>query len=214
MSIKVKICGITSEISASTALRLGVDFIGATFYKESPRNITVEKAAQIFANVPQNKIVAVVSEPEEKLIKNIISKFKPQYIQFDDFIAPEKLGYLKKKYGFLVIKTVYIGSEDYLKSASEYDQIADIINFEGSQNNDAFVEYSENSLDWSLVKKVDIDVPKMISGGLNKYNVKVAKRQSGANIINASATLELTPGVKDPKLIEEFVKAVRIKSYL
>ena len=47
MTVRVKICGITSEEQAQMVQMAGADALGLVIYKKSPRYVDVEKAAQI-----------------------------------------------------------------------------------------------------------------------------------------------------------------------
>jgi phosphoribosylanthranilate isomerase len=47
MSVRVKICGITSVEDAELALAFGADMIGLNFYAPSPRSLTLERARVI-----------------------------------------------------------------------------------------------------------------------------------------------------------------------
>ena len=47
MTIKVKVCGITSLVDAEKALEFGADMLGFNFYSPSPRCLTPEQAREI-----------------------------------------------------------------------------------------------------------------------------------------------------------------------
>ena len=47
MSVKVKICGITSLPAALAATEAGADLIGLMFYERSPRCLSLDQAAEI-----------------------------------------------------------------------------------------------------------------------------------------------------------------------
>ena len=47
MRTRVKICGITREQDARTAVASGVDAIGLVFYAHSPRHVSIERARKI-----------------------------------------------------------------------------------------------------------------------------------------------------------------------
>ncbi len=45
--VRVKICGITSVEAAKAVANAGADSIGLVFYEKSPRNVSIETAAEI-----------------------------------------------------------------------------------------------------------------------------------------------------------------------
>ena len=49
----------------------------------------------------------------------------------------------------------------------------------------------------------------MVSGGLTGENVAEALRVTRARGVDVSSSVERAPGVKDPQLIERFIRAVR-----
>lgn len=214
MSLSIKICGLTDKLSVETAVRLQVDYIGCSFYKDSPRNVDPAYAARIMEDVPSSiKKVATCSNPDNELLNNIFKYFKPDYIQLDDISKPERVAEIRTKFRTKIIKTIYISNEDDLDTCKKYITCSDMFLFDGRHRNDMYVELPDTVYDWSILKRYKLDVPWILSGGLNRFNVKHAARASKAKIINASASLESSPGVKDTRAIEEFVKAARVVSY-
>ena len=214
MTIEIKICGLTSMEAVNAAIKGKAKYIGCSFYNNSPRNISPETAAEITEFVPPstNK-VAVVSTPNFDLLDDIFYFFKPSFLQLDDFESPEKIKKIKAKYNCKVIKTIYVSYEDDLSIIKDYENVVDMFLFDSRHGNDLFVDLPESTFDWQILKKLETNRPWILSGGLNKFNVLHAARISGAKIVNASSTLESSPGIKDPKMIEAFIKAIRVEAY-
>jgi phosphoribosylanthranilate isomerase len=57
-------------------------------------------------------------------------------------------------------------------------------------------------------------LPFMVSGGLNAGNVAEAVRITRAGGVDVSSGIERLPGVKDPELIRDFIRAVRASQEL
>src|SRR5690348_2727907 len=65
MTVRIKICGITSEAEAELAARLGADLVGLNFFARSPRFILEETARAILAVLPPTvePVALFVNEP-------------------------------------------------------------------------------------------------------------------------------------------------------
>ncbi len=77
MQVQVKICGLTRYEDAALAVKLGADYIGFIF-AASPRQITVEKAAELVQKLEENglsekvKTVGVFVNEQKEIIEEII----------------------------------------------------------------------------------------------------------------------------------------------
>jgi len=208
--INIKICGITSFDALNTAVKSKVDYIGCVFFSHSPRNVNFELASAISELIPPHiKKVAVVVSPTIEHLKQINKHFAPDYFQIDGETTPEKIKEIKASFPNKIIKTIYVSKKDFLNELDIYKNIVDMILFEAKSSNSYFIDQPENTFDWQLLKNIDLKLPWILSGGLSRFNVKSAIRASNANIINASSTLEDAPGIKDTRLIEDFINASR-----
>ena len=63
--------------------------------------------------------------------------------------------------------------------------------------------------DWHLLENLDLSLPYMVSGGLDAQNVAEALRVTRAGGVDVSSGVESAPGVKDPELINAFIRAAR-----
>lgn len=211
MDIKVKICGITTQEALSASLRNRADYVGFVFHKLSPRNLSLDNAYKLITEIPDSvKKVAVVVNYDKHFLKEINEAIKPDYIQLDGDDTPEQVDELKRKYGYHIFKTLYIKNlTDLNEKISIYDPFVDGFIFDAPANREMFVEQPDNTLDWGIMNKLSLNKKWFLSGGLTKYNVKDAIRVSGATMINGSSSLESSPGIKDPQMIEEFIRAAR-----
>src|SRR5207249_10725774 len=65
------------------------------------------------------------------------------------------------------------------------------------------------AFDWHVLENLDLKLPFMVSGGLNAGNVAEAVRVTRAGGVDVSSGVERTPGIKDPEMIREFIRAAR-----
>ncbi len=83
MSIKVKICGITSVEDALAAIDFGADMVGVNFYAPSPRSISLDRAREIRAAVPEaHKVVGVFVNAAREFIVDCLEQVRLDLLQF------------------------------------------------------------------------------------------------------------------------------------
>src|SRR5258707_12955257 len=63
--------------------------------------------------------------------------------------------------------------------------------------------------DWHVLENLDLNLPFMVSGGLNAGNVAEAIRVTRADGVDVSSGVERAPGIKDPEMIRAFIRAAR-----
>jgi len=68
---------------------------------------------------------------------------------------------------------------------------------------------TEKKFDWNLLKGYSSKTKWMLAGGLNVYNVNDAIKYTNAPAIDVSSGVEISKGVKDPKLIRNFILKCR-----
>jgi phosphoribosylanthranilate isomerase len=65
--------------------------------------------------------------------------------------------------------------------------------------------------DWDISREIVARVkkPAILAGGLNPANVLDAIAKVAPYAVDVASGVEITPGIKDTKKIEEFIKRVR-----
>src|SRR5262249_20821426 len=81
VSVKVKICGVTSPEDARDAVLAGADFLGVNFCQTSPRLVAVEQARAIAAAVPSVPLVGVFVDRPRDEIEAIVTAVGLQLVQ-------------------------------------------------------------------------------------------------------------------------------------
>src|ERR1700756_2551372 len=90
MSTIVKICGITSTADALAAGEAGADALGLMFYEPSPRNISLQTAAEIARALPPYVVkVGVFVNPTEEVVSRAIGECGLNIAQFHGDETPE-----------------------------------------------------------------------------------------------------------------------------
>ncbi len=210
MTIKIKICGVTTFDAVRSAVQSGADYIGFVFYPKSPRNLDPKIANGLGKHVPKNiKKVAVVVDATNDDIDAILKYFMPDILQCHGNETIERIKEIKEKYKLPVIKAIAVRSSDNISKGSTYAAVADMILFDAKAPPTKMPGGNGLVFDWTLLKEREFDVPWFLSGGLNIQNVTEALRITQAPGVDVSSSLESEPGIKDPELISLFIKKVK-----
>ncbi len=202
--VKVKVCGITNPEDALTATDSGADAVGLVF-AESPRKLSVEKAREIAAALPDGVLkvgVFVDEEPDEVL--RIVREVGLDYAQLHGDESPETVTILRGE-GVKVIKALRVQSAGSLGAMDEYE--ADLFLL------DAWSEKARGGtgerFDWELAKSHGGRDNIVVSGGLTPENVREAIRFFEPYGVDASSSLEDAPGKKNGERVRRFVSAAK-----
>jgi len=211
MTAGVKICGLTDAESVSVAVENFADYIGFVFFEKSPRNIDFKLAAKLASDIPEHiKTVAVMVDPSDDFLRDILRKFTPDYIQLHGKESVGRVWEIKLKYNIPIIKSFSVRDGDDIASSLPYQEVVDMLLFDTKAPKESVLPGGNGlSFDWNLLANREFSVPWMLSGGLNAANVRSAIEISGAKMVDASSSLESEPGKKDPKLIKEFLDVIR-----
>ena len=203
MSVKVKICGVTSVADGLAAAVAGADMIGLMFYDRSPRQISLVSAAEISRALPPFvQRVGVFVNPEPELVLRAIGECNLSLLQFHGDESSE----FCTQFGLMSLKAIRI------RDASSLDQLA------GFQT-DAFLldAHSKSGLggtgesfNWDLaVEAQKFGKPIFLAGGLTPENVGEAVRKVRPFAVDVSSGVESAPGKKDAAKVRAFIAAVR-----
>ncbi len=202
--VKVKICGITNLEDAKVAVDAGCDALGFVFYKKSPRYIAAQKAEEIIKELPRNVTkIGVFVNAKAKTIKNIAKLCGLDILQFHGSESP---AFCRKFNGYKIIKAFRIKDKIDLSRVLRYKTFAYLFDtFEKGR-----LGGTGKKFNWDLLKYLeDVKQPIFISGGLNERNVKEAVKSVRPGWVDVSSSLEIKPGKKSHKRVEEFIKAAR-----
>ena len=210
MKPDIKICGLKTAEAIDRALARGATHIGFIFFAKSPRYIEPDIAGKLAESARgKAKIVAVVVNPNNDDLDEIISLLRPDILQLHGDESPERVLTIKAVYGLPVMKAFSVRTADDLKRVEAYIGIADRFLFDAKPPKGSELPGGNGiSFDWSLLTWLDDNVDYMLSGGLNKANIAEALAMTKAPGIDASSGVESAPGVKDVVMIDEFFDAV------
>ena len=199
MTVRVKICGITSPEQALMAQQSGADAIGLVIYEKSPRYVDIEQAANIRAVISQSTLaIALLVNPSESLVKQVISEVKPDYIQFHGDETAE----FCHQFNVPFIRAVRM--REGLDIEAEVAAYKAEGGFLFDAWNDDLYGGTGHSFDWSRLPD-SADYKLILAGGLNPSNVAQAVSITNPYMVDVSGGVEASPGVKDPVKVKAFI---------
>jgi phosphoribosylanthranilate isomerase len=200
---RIKICGLTREADVDAAIEAGADAIGLVLYAQSPRAVTLARAAGLARRLPPFVTpvgLFVNATPAE--IGAACDAIPQLLLQFHGDEQPADCEAARRPY----LRAA--------RMAPGFDLLDFAARFANAQGLllDAHVEgYGGGGkvFDWSLIPR-GVSLPLVLSGGLNPANVGDGIRQLRPWAVDVSSGVESgSKGIKDAAAIRRFCAAVR-----
>ncbi len=203
MSVRVKICGITSVEDGLVAAEAGADMIGLMFYDRSPRNITIETAAEISRALPPFVLRAgVFVNPDESLVMRAIAECGLNILQFhgdepSDFCT---------QFGLMSLKAIRVRDAESLQQLGDFQTNAFLLDAHSKNG----LGGTGEKFNWDLaVEAQRYGKPIFLAGGLTPLNVAEAVLRVKPFGVDVSSGVESAPGKKDAEKVRAFIKAAK-----
>jgi len=173
--------------------------------------VTPDQAAALAAEVPAGVAkVGLVVNPDDDLIDTLTAVAPLDFIQLHGSETPERVAAVKARTGLPVIKVVGVSGASDLEQLAAYGAVADQLLVDAKPPKGSVLPGGNGvAFDWSLLTGRRWPVPWMLAGGLTSANVAEAIAKTGAQQVDAASGVETAPGVKDAKLMREFVTAAQ-----
>lgn len=200
---RIKICGITRHEDAVTAAEAGADAIGFIFHRPSPRYVDPDAAAAIARVMPPFvAIVGVFFDVDAALVNDLAARVGLSMLQFHGDETPEFCEQFAKPF----MKAIRVRrGVDLLQYEALFPKTSALLL---DAYRPGIPGGTGETFDWELVPQ-DLQSRIVLSGGLTVANVGVGIRRLTPWAVDVSSGVEVSPGIKDPDRIEQFVAAVR-----
>lgn len=209
MPTEVKICGLSDAESVDAAIEAGADLVGFVFFPPSPRNVAPAQAAMLAERARGRALVtALLVDPEPDFAAEIAALVRPDLLQLHGRESAERVAAIGAATGLPVMKALGIASRADLAGAAGTGAARLLLDAK-PQPGASRPGGNGAAFDWALLSGFASPLPWMLSGGLDAANVGEAIRVSGARAVDVSSGVETAPGKKDPRLIHDFIQAVR-----
>lgn len=209
--IQVKICGLRERAHVTAAVEAGARYLGFVFFPKSPRNVDIETAAALAAEVPPGVAkVALVVDADDALLDAITAKVPLDMLQLHGKESPARVAEIRARYGLPVMKAVGISEAADLAKLDDYAAVVDQLLVDAKAPKGSDLPGGNGlSFDWTLLQGRHWSKPWMLAGGLTPENAALAVKLTGAGQLDVSSGVESAPGVKDVAKIRAFLTAVK-----
>jgi phosphoribosylanthranilate isomerase len=195
----VKICGITSEADALLAAGLGATAVGFIF-APSPRQMAPAAVADIVKRLPYETVtVGVFRDESPQRVVDIANQIGLGAVQLHGMESTEDTAWIAERTRW-TIKAFTAGHRNI-----------DRFNKYGAQTLliDGPTPGSGELFDWRLAEGVVDPRRLIVSGGLRPENVDAAIAHLHPFGVDVASGVEVSPGVKDPGKMREFIAAAK-----
>lgn len=210
-NIRVKICGLRSAADMAAVVAAGAAYAGFVFFPKSPRNLTTDQARLLSLSAPAGLAkVALTVDADDATLDAINDVVPLDMLQLHGTETPERVAYIRARYGLPVMKAIGVADEGDLAMLTEYSLVSDQILIDAKPPKGADLPGGNGlSFDWRLLVGRKWLRPWMLAGGLTPQNVAEAIRLTGARQVDVSSGVESAPGVKDADKIHDFIGATK-----
>jgi phosphoribosylanthranilate isomerase len=197
----IKICGITNEEDALTAVGLGADALGFVFAPSS-RQITPGAARDIVKRLPGDVLtVGVFRDQSPSEVNRTVLEVGLKGAQLHGHETPAEAQEVRRAAKVLIV--AFPAGDPGLAHVDDYHADAILL--------DAPAPGSGHVFDWSLAESIPIGRRVILAGGLTPTNVAdgIATVRPWGVDVSTGVEVPGDPIRKDPVRMHEFIKAAR-----
>ena len=204
---KVKICGLTRWEDACYAADLGADALGFIFYDKSPRYVPPEVARDIIGRLPPfiSTIGVFVDSPYQEIVQ-IVKECHLSAVQLHGNESPAFCKQFSAT-SASVIKAFRIEGSQLPADISLYGVDALLLDTYQA----GLPGGTGTTFPWEVAIEAKAWGKIILAGGLNAENVVEAIERVRPYAVDISSGVEVSPGIKDQRLMAEFVARVKTR---
>ncbi len=199
--MRAKICGITNLKDALLAIKYNAWALGFNFYSQSSRYISPESAKQIITKLPKNiiKIGIYINTPTADILTNM----NTICLDYAQIYKPD-INNLAHNHKFILSLNINIESELTLLNKKLLKSYYALL-LDAPVSTDLLLGGTGRLANWNLAKKLALEYKLILAGGLTPNNIQQAIDYVQPYATDVASGIEFTPGLKDPKLLKQFL---------
>jgi phosphoribosylanthranilate isomerase len=222
---QVKICGITNEEDALLAASLGASYLGMIFVHSSPRHIEPGEARRIAARLKgQVKLVGVFQDEASSKINYMVDALDLDYVQLHGMEQPDFCSEISSDL-IKVVQLSFAGDDlEPRGKARRYEEVALVAELQRYPYNVKHFLFDrpkrsqrdgwlENAM--ARLERVQENCklpPFFFAGGLNSLNVGGVIERLHPFGIDVASGIEVSPGIKDKRMMAEFMESCMLQN--
>ncbi len=210
--LKIKICGLRDPRNIGEIAGTSPDFMGFVFYPKSPRYAGHTDPVALRRKIPGDIIKTGVFVDEDPVkLSDICREFEISAVQLHGSETPDYCRKVRSA-GFITIKAFGVSSYTASGLTEKYSDCCDYFLFDTLTKSHGG---SGRRFNWDTLHGIRPSRPYFLSGGIGIDSIDYLKNFDEENLfgIDINSRFELSPGVKDVKLITKFINEIRKMSY-
>lgn len=202
---RIKFCGLTRPEDAAHAVAAGAWALGMIFWAGSPRRCPPDQAAEISGrHRRQAHLAGVFVNPTLDEVVGVAEELSLSLLQFHGDEGPSFCAEAARRTGAKVIKAARVRSGADIQALATFHTDFHLLDSYRS----GVPGGTGETFAWELARAHGRRVPVILSGGLTPANVGDAIGAVRPYAVDVASGVEVSPGVKDPALIDAFAAAV------
>ncbi len=203
---KVKICGVTDIEDARLAAELGAWAIGMILWPGSERACPPDQADVIGAELRrETELAGVFVNATLDEVALAADRFGLTLLQLHGDEGPAYCREAARRTGCRVMKAARVKDAASIRRLEPFRTDLHLLDAHAR----GAYGGTGTTFDWELVRGHPADLPIVLSGGLTPENVREAVRFFDPYGVDASSSLEDTPGKKNKERVRRFVSAAK-----
>ena len=184
--------------------QLPIDMMGFIFYEKSPRyidNLTLDSLNELNPRI--ERVGVFVNETFEN-IRKAIAKYSLNIIQLHGNESSEFCRTLRNE-KIKIIKAFSIKTKEDIRQTEPYENQVNLFLFDTKT---AQYGGSGEKFDWEILSSYQGKTPFILSGGINEQDMELINniRHPFFFGIDLNSRFEISPGKKEVKKLEQFIK--------